>query len=495
MTALATESKKDKGALSAAAARIVQEALKPDVSVADLSRLALADPAFAARLLAVVNSASYGSKLRIASVPEAAARLGIRGLRNVALGLAVGGMAQRAPEARVLLANALRRAVAARGIAEALGMRDAETFFTTGLLLDVGLLRIGQRDLEAAVSVARLPSAQRVVLERARGRVSHVQEGAEFAQSLGLPPMVIDAIGQHHAPAMPEGDPALRIAWAAERVAAVFEGGSVDSLREQALEAITKLGGSQSSLDALLRDVPVHVVDFARALERDVGDQPDLDALVLDAQKGLVDLNAQYEELVRTLEAVLEDKERLAAELQRANMELAQQAASDGLTGLPNKRALEGALVRDLARADRDKTVLSLVVVDIDHFKGVNDTYGHSVGDVVLRAVGTLLQGALRKGDFVARYGGEEFVLILPATDTPQATLVADRLRARLAQAAIPYPGGTMTVTASFGVSSVRGPGCAGAAAELFERSDKALYVAKRAGRNCVRHLESNGNH
>jgi diguanylate cyclase (GGDEF)-like protein len=192
---------------------------------------------------------------------------------------------------------------------------------------------------------------------------------------------------------------------------------------------------------------------------------------------------------------VLEEKERLAAELQRANTELAQQAASDGLTGLANKRALEQALARDLARADREKTVLSLVVVDVDHFKRVNDTHGHSVGDAVLRAVAALLQGALRKGDFVARYGGEEFVLVLPVTDTPQAMLVADRLRARLAQAAIPYDGGTLTVTASFGVSSVRGPGCAGAAAELFERSDKALYLAKGAGRNCVRYLESSGNH
>jgi diguanylate cyclase (GGDEF)-like protein len=190
--------------------------------------------------------------------------------------------------------------------------------------------------------------------------------------------------------------------------------------------------------------------------------------------------------MVRRLEALIQEKERLTQSLEQANRELEIQATSDALTGLANRRAVEAALMRDLARADREHSSVSLLALDVDHFKKVNDTYGHAVGDLVLAAIGVALRNTLRGGDLPGRIGGEEFIAILPNTDTDGAAVTAERLRKVISEQRVRVPGGTLGVTASFGVSTARGPGCAGTGKALLERADAALYAAKRGGRNRV---------
>jgi two-component system, cell cycle response regulator len=152
-------------------------------------------------------------------------------------------------------------------------------------------------------------------------------------------------------------------------------------------------------------------------------------------------------------------------------------AKFDALTGLANRRVFEAALHREIARAKRTGLPLSLVVLDVDHFKRVNDTYGHQSGDEVLRHVGEALGHVGRETDLVARYGGEEFAVILPDTGLAEATKVAERLRAAVAA----FPG-LVPVTASAGVAVL--PGNANEAAELIQAADEALYESKRTGRD-----------
>jgi diguanylate cyclase (GGDEF)-like protein len=197
-------------------------------------------------------------------------------------------------------------------------------------------------------------------------------------------------------------------------------------------------------------------------------------------------MNQSYEAMVRRLELLLAEKEELRAKLEAANEELQRLASTDALTGLPNKRSLEAAIVRDLARADRDKTWLSLVVVDVDHFKKFNDTYGHATGDQVLQAVGKALSRHLRAGDLAGRYGGEEFVLVLPGSNMIGARIAAERIRKALEATVVETEHGPLKVTASFGGASACGPGCGGTRDALFARADAALYEAKRTGRNRV---------
>lgn len=157
-------------------------------------------------------------------------------------------------------------------------------------------------------------------------------------------------------------------------------------------------------------------------------------------------------------------------------------ARQDGVTDVYGRAAIEEELGRAMTHAAKDNTPVSIVVVDIDHFKGVNDQHGHATGDDVLRAVAKRLRRNVGgMGGMVGRWGGEEFLVLLPGIAKPDALVLAERLRHEIAGA--PLAG--LNVTASFGVASYRGKG--DTTDELFGRADMAMYEAKRSGRNAVR--------
>jgi diguanylate cyclase (GGDEF)-like protein len=157
-------------------------------------------------------------------------------------------------------------------------------------------------------------------------------------------------------------------------------------------------------------------------------------------------------------------------------------AATDGLTGLPNQRAVADALKRTFAQATKTTTPLALLLIDLDHFKQINDQRGHPVGDQVLASVGVTLRSVLRTGDFAGRKGGEEFAVLLPDTEIAAALEIAERVRAAIAE--ISLPGADVSVTASLGVASF--PDHASTLDRLERLADAALYLAKRQGRNRV---------
>lgn len=164
--------------------------------------------------------------------------------------------------------------------------------------------------------------------------------------------------------------------------------------------------------------------------------------------------------------------------------ELLHLSQHDSLTGACNRRYLEGVAERELAVARRHGHTLAVAMLDIDHFKCVNDTYGHEVGDRVLQELVRTCLGQLRAIDHFGRLGGEEFVCVLPQTDREEALRCAERLRASLAAISIATPFGPLHITASVGVA-IYGPGHADWQA-LLKDADEALYSAKRAGRNRV---------
>jgi diguanylate cyclase (GGDEF)-like protein len=156
----------------------------------------------------------------------------------------------------------------------------------------------------------------------------------------------------------------------------------------------------------------------------------------------------------------------------------------DGLTNVYNRRYLTQRLHQEIAYSRRFRHPLTLVMVDIDWFKKINDTYGHQAGDQVLRQVSQLFNRSLREYDVVARYGGEEFALLLPSLEKLSGASVADRLRFHVADAPVRHKDQQISVTASFGVAAF--PEDADAADELILRADQALYQAKQRGRNRV---------
>jgi two-component system cell cycle response regulator len=170
------------------------------------------------------------------------------------------------------------------------------------------------------------------------------------------------------------------------------------------------------------------------------------------------------------------------------NARLEALAHTDPLTHLLNRRALTIRLVSELERVRRYNSPLTMLMIDLDHFKLVNDTYGHLVGDEVLRGIAGILQRSVRSVDMVARYGGEEFVVVLPETGEQGAVTFAERIRERVELHHFPAErnkSGAAKVTVSIGVSSFPSPNVE-SAEDLFARSDAALYRAKELGRNKV---------
>jgi diguanylate cyclase (GGDEF)-like protein/PAS domain S-box-containing protein len=170
---------------------------------------------------------------------------------------------------------------------------------------------------------------------------------------------------------------------------------------------------------------------------------------------------------------------------------LSAMAMTDGLTGLANRRAFDEALEREWKRTLREGTQVSLLLLDIDHFKRFNDLYGHQVGDDCLRAVAQAAAGAVRQTDIVARYGGEEIAIILPLVDTPGAAEAAEKVRAaiealRLTHAENPEGGDWLTVSIGAATALARHGGTIRMPESLLLAADNALYKAKHAGRNCV---------
>ncbi len=181
---------------------------------------------------------------------------------------------------------------------------------------------------------------------------------------------------------------------------------------------------------------------------------------------------------------------RAYGELRQAHAQLERQAAElerlsnlDGLTGLANRRSLDGRIDVEVARARRNGTELALLMLDIDHFKAINDRFSHTIGDEVLKRLALLLRSAIRDVDVAARFGGEEFVLLLPDTEHSGALAVAEKVRASIENAGWGSVHPELRVTVSIGAASLR---VGEDASTVLARADAMLYRAKQAGRNCV---------
>jgi diguanylate cyclase (GGDEF)-like protein len=246
----------------------------------------------------------------------------------------------------------------------------------------------------------------------------------------------------------------------AVRLGASLPGKDLDLARTPVFDGATRLRGLGS-----LKVIPLRTA------------QKVLGAVVLGARRA----GAYDAEAVRRLEVVAM---QAAESIYRARLfeQTERLATTDGLTGLTNHRTFQARLDEHLAQAQRYGKRLSLIICDVDHFKSVNDTCGHPVGDIVLRGVAKTLLKEARATDVVARYGGEEFALVMPETDGPGALVIAERIRERVK--ALVFEGGQrkLSVTISLGVASF--PDDATRKGELVERADACLYHAKRQGRD-----------
>jgi diguanylate cyclase (GGDEF)-like protein len=172
-------------------------------------------------------------------------------------------------------------------------------------------------------------------------------------------------------------------------------------------------------------------------------------------------------------------------EQKRLEADLREMAATDMLTGLPNRRHFLTQLDQEMARVSRvTEHYASVLMIDVDHFKQVNDTFGHSIGDHALRHLANLMKQSLRKIDSLGRLGGEEFAVILPGAPLASAQIFAERLRKKIAASPMPHAGTAITLTVSIGVTEINPDDSS--ADDTLARADRAQYQAKQKGRNRV---------
>ncbi len=198
----------------------------------------------------------------------------------------------------------------------------------------------------------------------------------------------------------------------------------------------------------------------------------------------LRDAREQLRQGKQTRRAANEILQQQLDKIRGLQAQLSEQANRDPLTGLYNRRYLDTTLKRELARCERDALPLSLVLIDIDHFKQVNDSHGHQAGDAVLIKLATLLQEQARSADVACRYGGEEFLLMLPNMSANVALDRAEQWRAAFAEMGMEVDARPLQVTLSIGVASYPDHGYS--PEQLIQCADRALYRAKAQGRNCV---------
>jgi diguanylate cyclase (GGDEF)-like protein len=192
------------------------------------------------------------------------------------------------------------------------------------------------------------------------------------------------------------------------------------------------------------------------------------------------------EEVLKQLAAAKEHAEHLTTQLQEANATLEIQASTDPLTGLSNRRHFMELCNLEVARAQRSGGKITMLALDLDHFKQINDRYGHAMGDEVLKTFAERASSELRPTDRLARLGGEEFMVLLPDTAIPEALLIAERIRSKVEQIRVTTPAAIISFTVSIGLAEF--PTHGERLEQVFIRADECLYRAKAQGRNQIAH-------
>ena len=450
------------------------------------------DPALSAKVLRLVNSPAFGLRNQARTVGHALALLGLNAVRTLALSFSLVRDLRKSQSAglEVYWKRSIISAVAGRELALALRFSTPDEAFLGALLQDIGMLalgRIGRRDYEKLAAEAGNDHARLAARELAALGCDHADVGRWLLETWHLPEPLRIAVGlSHRSPAELDGRglPAdvlrlARVVRLSGLVADIWIRGGIAETRATAEEAAGTVGLAPSDLDAVLARIAEALPQVAELFDIKLGTRDEITAVLDQASETLVMVTMRASRQADSARAAMDTLQQKARVLEEAS-------TRDKLTGLFNRARFDSCLVEELAIAQRTAKPLSVIMADIDHFKRINDTWGHRAGDRILAAVAGSLGGRLRPRDMVARYGGEEFVLILPETDLPGAEVVAERIRKRIESTSHDIGAAEpISVTMSFGCAAASPPSL-WTGAELLEAADRALYAAKRGGRNRV---------
>lgn len=472
------------------AMEIIRLTRDPDSSASDLAAVLTQDPVLATRILQVANSPACGLSCEVSSIDRATALLGLKAAKMMALSFLLAsdvGTEAGALSVETYWHHSLLNGVTARGWAELMLPGLAEEAFLAGLLSHLGRLVLAK---EKAVDSAKVLAVSQTPWPTHKAEFDHfgftsADVIAAVLESWGLPPVIVEASAsmyRDHEPS-PDVNGAQELASLLRNVRLTEEalsGHAGPETVEALIAAVSSAGLSGDDLDAFVVDLEGRVREIAEMLDVTVPGEMSHQTLLNEARTKLVEVSLQA---MQNLEVA----ETKAEELRVSNEELEELAFEDRLTGVSNRAAFDDHLERVVADAVRNGgETVGVMLFDIDHFKNFNDTYGHQIGDDVLRAVARSMNGVTRGGELFARYGGEEFVLVSHNCSAAGLFVTGERLREAVENTRVPTAEhGELSVTVSGG-ACVAEAHDRDAGTRLTKLADDALYHSKQAGRNRI---------
>ena len=493
--------------LPAVAVRVLELIRQEEVAITEIAETISQDPVLSAKILKVVNSPLFGMPNNISSLPQAMVVLGLRTLKVMVLSFSlVGELANLRDENfdhELFWRRSVTTAVSSSLLAERCDPRVQDEAFAAGLLADLGILAANQAARSDYQPVLKSYYEGTCPLQEVEGLqlgVTHAEMSAVLLGGWKLPDRLVLAARHHHDDGIPpfdeDGHFLTRLVWTAALISDLFcqETPSTDlgPLKEtivQALGANVPEGGapiSPDEIDTILERIDKYVRQTAQNISLPIGETKSYEELRVMAMAQLAQLSVGAEmDLAAASQKAAEAQQRIQT-LSTEKRALTHTANTDELTQIANRKGFNEEIARAVKYAQDTGHPVGLLMCDLDHFKAINDTYGHLFGDEALKAVGEVLGGLEDRAHFVARYGGEEFAVICFRSTLDDLAHIAETVRRETEKIELKYGKQIVRITTSVGAAQVDAATGEITVEALIQRADECLFEAKRAGRNRV---------
>ncbi|MDA1015632.1 MAG: GGDEF domain-containing protein, partial [Planctomycetota bacterium] len=407
------------------ALRLLELCRDPDVEMSDIVDTVKSDPAIPAKLLKATNSSFFSFNSEVTSLSKAVPLLGTTVVTSLAMSFSLVEAAMPSGPLADYYRDYWKQSVVQACAAELLAEPGVECeYFLAGLLIDLGKLAMLKTFPNEYVAVMQAVAAEQLpvcLIERRDLGMTHFDIGMALMKQWKLPTALVECVQHHHESpeelATLKDLPNFRLIQATNLAAAFgeyfcceYKGHALKHI-EQVLEIHPRF--EVVDLAKLLESIKQRISEAENLFPVQADDFPDPTDLMAEASEHLAEVAMREHQAKAQATALHEQAERDKVELQTQNKELRQQAMHDPLTRLYNRNFFEAAIEREFGRCARGALPIGVIFADIDHFKSLNDNYGHPFGDYVLKRVSKVLNGVLRQSDVLARFGGEEFIVLV----------------------------------------------------------------------------------
>lgn len=473
--------------LPTVAVQILELTRDENVKLQAIADLVQHDPALTAKILRTVNSPYYGLVKPCPTIPRAIAYLGLNTVKSLVLSFSLVDLTRQASEGFNLVdywRRCLYSAAAVRHVTALSGTCDPDEAFVTALMQDVGMLAlhaVGGDSYQTVVAETAGDHRLLPAVERDAFAIDHAQVGAALGKRWRLPPVMVEVIRQHH-----DQEPARHVETvralllAHEITAAIILADPRQTTGRIGHRAREWFGFGIEQLKSLTAAAVEDAASLSSLLNVNIGGSSTTDEILTRAEEAFI---AHQVSMQRSSEMLREENEELAV-----------LALTDPLTKVGNRKRFDEVLTGAFEAARSDCHPLGMIIIDVDHFKRLNDTYGHDVGDAVLKELAARLERTRRQADVVCRLGGEEFGIVTPNAGSRETALLAEQVRLAIGERPFEVAGEgnvgqALPVTISVGVAvfDAHGSPALSSPSSLVKAADQALYAAKEAGRNQVR--------